>query len=156
MTEMEEELGPGERQGPTWGFIDGSVSVSASMLLAVLIHNCHSCNGVWLIGFLKEMSDKSAGLVVVATLLLFPTASFIFGGVRVFFAAKAAHERSERRRRAAERAAREAERVAVAQEARSAERERIGQAVDALTERGVPITQEEIARILEGDSSPGP
>ena len=115
------------------------------MLLAVLINYCHSCNGIWLIGFLKELSDKNAGMIVVATLLLFPTAVAIYGGVHVFFAAKEAFERKQRKLR-------QAAREAGLEEGQQKERKRIGQAVEALTERGVPITQEEIARILEGES----
>ena len=142
---MQEEMGSDERRSLSWGFIDGSVSVSASMLVALLIHGCHSCADVWFIGYLKETSDKSAGLVVVATLLLFPTAAVIYGGVHLFFAAKEAFERRQRKLRLA---AQEAGRQAGRQE----ERERIGQAVEALTERGAPITQQEIARILEDES----
>ena len=98
---MQEEMRSDERRSLSWGFIDGSVSVSASMLVALLIHSCHSCAGVWFIGFLKDTSDKSAGLVVVATLLLFPTAAVIYGGVNLFFAAKEAFERRQRKLRVA-------------------------------------------------------
>ena len=49
-----------DRRGLIWGFVDGSISVSGSMLLAVLINYCQSCNGVWFLGFLKELTDKSA------------------------------------------------------------------------------------------------
>ena len=140
-----------ERRGPVWGFADGSLSVSGSMLLAVLINYCQSCNGIWLLGFLKELTDKSAGLIVVATLLLFPTAVVVYGGVHLFFAAKEAFERKQRKLREA---AQEAGFQEGRQEGQRAERKRIGQAVEALTQRGEPITQEEIARILEGDSEP--
>ena len=117
------------------GFADGSLSVSGSMLLAVLINYCQSCNGIWLIGFLKELTDKSAGLIVVATLLLLPTAVLVYGGIRMFFAAKEAFERKQRKLREAAR-----------EEARQEERERIGQALDR---EGITITPE-LARILEG------
>ena len=132
-----------------WGLVDGSISVSGSMLLAVLINHCQFCEGIWLIGFLKELSGKNAGLIVVATLLLFPTALLIYGGLKMWFAAKAAVERRQRELR---QAAREAGLEEGRQEGQQQERKRIGQAVEALTERGVPITQEEIARILEGES----
>ena len=138
----------GETRAPSWGFVDGSVSVSVSMLLAVLINYCQSCNGVWLVGFLKELSDKNAGLIVVATLLLFPSSTVIYGGAHLFFAAKEAFERKQRKLR---QAAREAGLEEGLQEGQKQERKRIGQAVAALTERGEPITQEEIARILEGE-----
>ena len=140
-----------ERRGPVWSFADGSLSVSGSMLLAVLINYCQSCNGIWLLGFLKELTDKSAGLIVVATLLLFPTAVVVYGGVRMFFAAKEAFERKQRKLREA---AQEAGFQEGRQEGRNQERKRIGQAVEALTQRGEPITQEEITRILESESDP--
>ena len=116
------------------------------MLLAVLINYCQSCNGIWLIGFLKELSDKNAGLIVVATLLLFPTATVIYGGVHVFFAAKEAFERRQRKLREA---AREAGLEEGRQEGRKEERKRISQ---ELERQGI-ITPE-IARILESDSGP--
>ena len=141
-----------DRRPPTWGFADGSLSVSGSMLLAVLINYCQSCDGIWLIGFLKELSDKSAGLIVVATLLLFPTAVAVYGGVHLFFAAKEAFERRQRKlREAAREAGLEEGRQEGRQEGQREERKHIGQAVEALRRRGVSITQEEIARILEGE-----
>ena len=150
---MQEEIESYERRSPSWGIIDGSVSVSASMLVALLIHSCHSCAGVWLIGYLKETSDKSAGLVVVATLLLFPTAAVIYGGVHLFFAAKEAFERRQRKLRVAAQEAglqegRKEGRKEGLQEGRKEERERISL---ALEQRGITITPE-IARILEDNS----
>ena len=130
-------------RGPLWGFADGSLSISGSMLLSVLINYCQSCNGVWLLGFLKDLSDKNAGLIVVATLLLFPTAAVIYGGVHLFFAAKEAFERRQRRLREA---AHEAGLAEGQQEGRKEERKRISQ---ALEQQGIDITPE-IARILEG------
>ncbi len=98
-----------------------------------------------------ELTDKSAGLIVVATLLLFPTAVVVYGEVRMFFAAKEAFERKQRKLREA---AQEAGFQEGRQEGRNQERKRIGQAVEALTQRGEPITQEEITRILESESDP--
>ena len=76
-----------------WGFVDGSISISGSMLLAVLISACQSCGGIWPLAFLKELSEKNTGLVVVATLLLFPTAVAVYGGLKMWFAAKEAVEK---------------------------------------------------------------
>ncbi len=148
-----------DRRSPTWGFVDGSLSVSGSMLLAVLINNCQSCNGIWLIGFLKELSDKNAGMIVVATLLLFPTAAVIYGGVHLFFTAKEAFERRQKRLREAahqtgfERGEEAGIKVGTAagrETGRQEERERISQ---ALERQGITITPE-IARILEGEPPP--
>lgn len=129
---MEDE----ERRNLPWGLVDGSISVSGSMLLAVLINSCQSCNGIWLVGFFKELSDKNAGMIVVATLLLFPTAIVIFGGVNLFFAAKEAFERRQRRLRAA---AQQAGLEQGLEQGRQEERERIGQ---ALERRGIATTPE--------------
>ena len=144
-----------DRRGPLWGFADGSLSVSGSMLLSVLINYCQSCNGVWLLGFLKELSDKNDGLIVVATLLLFPVAAVIYGGVHLFFAAKEAFERRQRKLREAAREAgfeeghQEGQQQG-RQEGRQEERRRIGR---ALEERGIAITPD-IARILDDESAP--
>ena len=123
-----------------WGLVDGSISVSGSMLLAVLINNCHSCAEVWFIGpfleILKDLSDKNAGVIVLGTLLLFPTTLTFYGGLKMWFAAKEAVEKKAR------------------EKGRQEERKRIGQAVEALRRRGEPVTLEEIARILEDDSTP--
>ena len=142
-----------DRRSPAWGFADGSLAVSGSMLLAVLINYCQSCTGIWLIAFLKELTDKSAGLIVVATLLLFPTAVIIYGGVRMFFAAKEAFERRQRKlRQAAMEAGLQEGREAGRKEGRKQERERISQ---ALEQQGIAITPE-IARILEDESEQHP
>ena len=125
-----------DRRGLIWGFVDGSISVSGSMLLAVLINYCQSCNGVWILGFLKDLTDKSAGLIVVATLLLFPTALVVYGGLKMWFAAKEAVERTAR------------------EKGRREERKRIGQSISReLERRGISLSEEEIARILEDNST---
>ena len=112
---------------PVWGFVDGAISVSGSMLLAVLVNACDSCGGIPLIGLLKGLSDKDAGLIVVATLLLFPTAVVAYGGLRMWFAAKEAVEKKAMER------------------GQQRERERVGR---LLKERGMP--EDEIAQILAG------
>ena len=127
----------GETANRIWGMVDGSISVSGSMLLAVLINNCQSCVGIWVIGFLKELSDKSAGVIVLATLLLFPTTLFIYGGLKMWFAAKEAVEKKAK------------------EKGRQEERERIGRSIgEALKQRGTPLSPEEITRILAGEPAP--
>ncbi len=131
-----------------WGLVDGSLSVSGSMLLAVLINSCHSCADTWAIGpflgLLKDLSDKNAGVIVLGTLLLFPTTLSFYGGLKMWFAAKEAVEKK----------AMERGRQAGLQEGRQAERKRIGQAVEELKERGGSLTPEEIVRIIKGESEP--
>ena len=120
-------------RSPVWGFVDGAISVSGSMLLAVLVNACDSCGGIPLIGLLKGLSDKDAGLIVVATLLLFPTAVVTYGGLRMWFAAKEAVEKKAMER------GREQGREQGHQE----ERERVRR---SMKERG--MLDEEIAQIL--------
>ena len=121
------------QRSPVWGFVDGSISVSGSMLLAALIRSCQWCEGIWLLGFLKELSEQDTGLVVVATLLLFPTAIAVYGGIRMWFAAKEAVEKKARAK------------------GRDDERERIRR---LLKEDGMP--DEKINRILTGQSASSP
>ena len=124
-------------RSPVWGFVDGAISVSGSMLLAVLVNACDSCGGIPLIGLLKGLSDKDAGLIVVATLLLFPTAVVTYGGLRMWFAAKEAVEKKAMER-GRERGHQE-------------ERERVRR---SMKERG--MLDEEIAQILADKPAPAP
>ena len=77
----------------SWRIFDGSVSVSASMLLSVIISRCDACAGIPVIGFLKELTSQEDGIIIVATLLLFPTTAALYGVFRMFFAAKEAVEK---------------------------------------------------------------
>ena len=117
-----------------WRFFDGSVSVSASMLLAVLIDSCALCDRLPLLGFLGELAEQDDGVIIVATLLLFPTTAALYGGAKVIFAAKEAVEK-----KAMERGR---------QEARREERARISK---VLAEHGVS-PDSELARRLTGES----
>ena len=123
-----------------WGLVDGSLSVSGSMLLAALINHCHGCAGIQVIGpllsLLKEISDQNAGVIVLGTLLLFPTTLICYGGLKMWFAAKEAVER-----KAMEKGR---------QEGRQEERQRISQ---ALEREGISVTPE-LARILGREPEP--
>ena len=81
-----------------WRFFDGSVSVSASMLVAVLIRDCALCYNLPIVGLLKTLSVQEDGAIVVATLVLFPAAVVFYGGAKLIFAAKQAVERETRER----------------------------------------------------------
>lgn len=121
---------------PTWRFFDGAVSISFSMLLAVLLTGCTACDGAPLLGYLKMLTGWDDGVIITATLLLFPTSLAFYGGMIVFFAAK---EFVEKRAMARGR-----------REGRREERERIQRALEA---RGVPLTPEQ-AKILAADDEP--
>ena len=115
---------------PTWRFFDGAVSVSISMLLAVLLAGCEGCDGLPLLGCLTSLTERDDGVIIVATLLLFPTSLAFYGGMIVFFAAKEFVEKRAMKR------------------GRQAERERIQREMAKL---GMPLTPEQV-RILAGET----
>ena len=117
----------------SWRIFDGSVSVSASMLLSVIISRCDACAGIPVIGFLKELTSQEDGIIIVATLLLFPTTAALYGVFRMFFAAKEAVEKKAMAR------------------GRQAERERIRK---EFAEQGVALTPE-MERILSREYDAG-
>ena len=134
-----------------WRFSDGAVSISASMLLSLLLAGC-ACEGIPLLGYLAGLTQRENGVIIVATLLLFPTTLGIYGVFVMFFAAKEAVERRATRKGRAEgivegRAEGIAEGIV---EGRRAERERIAR---MLGEYGVDVSPE-LARKLN-DSNDG-
>ena len=74
--------------------VDGTASVSVSMLLAALLKVWVAAAEWPVIGLLHQMTRWEDGVIIVATLLLFPTAVTIWGGAELFFLAK---ERVEKR-----------------------------------------------------------
>ena len=121
-----------------WRFVDGSLSVTVSMATAVAISTCRSCSGVWGVGFFRDLTDKDDGVIILATLLLFPTTVALYGVLQMWFAAKEAVEK-----RATERGRREGRRE---------ERERISK---ALAQHGVELPPE-VAGILAGEPDDNP
>ena len=120
---------------------DGAASVSASMLVSVLLNVIPSFAGLWGLGFLQELTNKQDGLIVVATLLLLPTSFVVYGVSQVIFAAKEAVEK---------RAIEKGRRVGI-QEGEQAERERFRNKLEELEKSGVEIPPE-VARIIAPDS----
>lgn len=55
-----------------WRFFDGASSVSASMLLSVAVDVCAICNSLPLLGYLVALTNRDDGIIIMATLLLFP------------------------------------------------------------------------------------
>lgn len=133
----------GSRSAISWGIVDGSVSISLSMLLAVLLNGCVSCGGWWGIGWLQGLAGEEAGVLILATLLLFPTALAAFGGPKMFFLAKQQYE--ERRERL-----RQQEQAEIKEKGRQQARDRIRR---ILQQQGIEPTAE-IVRLLSGESSP--
>ena len=132
-------MNPGYGRSPSWFLADGSATISASALIAVLINASPSLAGIWGAGFLHELTNKQDEVIIVASVLLFPTTIFIYVVARVIFAAKEAVEK-----KATERGWREGQ---------QAERERIERELEVLARSGVDVPPE-IARIITGKSEP--
>lgn len=81
-----------------WRFFDGSASVSASMLVAVLLNKCVLCENLPVLGLLKTLTNEESGVIIAATIMLFPTTAAMYGGAQLIFAAKEAVERRARER----------------------------------------------------------
>ena len=105
------------------------------MLLAVAINSCAPCRQLPVLGWLKGLTQQDDGIIIVATLLLFPTTAALYGGLKLFFAAREAVRRDSREKGR--------------QEGRQEERERIKRELAA---RGMPLTPEQ-AKILDGASA---
>ena len=87
-------MNPGNGRSPSWLLADGSATISASALISVLINSWPSLAGVWGVGFLHALTNREDGVVIVTSLLLFPTALIIYVVAKVIFAAKEAVEKS--------------------------------------------------------------
>ena len=125
----------GIRRSPSWVLADGSASVSASALIAVLVNTSSFLAGLWGLEILHELSNQEDGVIIVASLLLFPSTFIIYGVARVIFAAKEAVERK------------------AMEKGQKAERERIERELEALEKSGVPVPPE-IAKIIARESAP--
>ena len=80
-----------------WFFLDGSASISFSMLLALLLY-AGWCDGLPVLGWLAEVTRRDNGVIIVASLLLFTCTLVLYGVLTMFFAAKETAERRARRR----------------------------------------------------------
>ena len=138
----------------TWLMADGAASISASMLVAVLINVMQSLSSVWGLRFLQDLTFKEDGVIIVATLLLLPTSFLVYGGSQVIFAAKEAVEK-----RAMEKGRREGHREGLQeglqagrqeglQAGQQKERERIEQ---VLEQHGIDLPPE-VTRIINRES----
>ena len=71
----------------SWAFVEGSISVSASVLMAHAISKCERCGGWPVIGFFKNLTEQDGGVLIAGMALLFPTAFCFYLGVKMVFAA---------------------------------------------------------------------
>ena len=127
-----------ERNQSLWRFFDGAASVSASMALAIALNSCALCNGLFLLTYLTGLANREDGVIMTATLLLFPTTAALYGGFKLFFAAKEAVERKAR-----ERGRREGIREGV-----EIERERIARILES---RGISISPELVKDLTDDE-----
>ena len=74
-------------RGTPWAFVDGSISISASILMANALARCDRCGGWPAIGFLKRLTEQEDGVIIAGMALLFPTALAFYLGVKMIFAA---------------------------------------------------------------------
>lgn len=138
-----------------WRFLDGSVSISISMLLAVALNYCGFCASVPALGFLHGLTNRDNGIIIVGTLLLLPTTAVFYGGAKMFFAAKEEYERRKVEREAERLRQNEEYEMGLTERGRQAgiqeERQRVNK---LLTEHGVPLPPE-LASSLVGDKEIG-
>ena len=133
---------------PPWRLFDGSIALSISMLLAALLRVWEDAVNWPVVGLLHQMTQWEDGVIIVATMLLFPTALTLYGGFAMIFAAKQAVDNW-----AYQRAQKQLERGRVlgvvegVAKGRKEERERI---TKVLEERGMPLTPEQ-AKALAGE-----
>ena len=71
----------------SWAFVEGSISVSASILIADGIARCNRCADWPIIGFFKKLTEQEDGVIIAGMALLFPTAFAFYLGVKMVFAA---------------------------------------------------------------------
>ena len=136
----------GRNNWQLWRFVDGALAISISMLLAALLRDCLSCGGWPVLGYLHGLAARDDGVIIVGTMLLFPTTATIYGGIKVFFAAREAVRR-EAREKGRQEGRQEGIREGL-QEGRQEERERIRK---ELAKQGVAVSPE-LAKILNGDN----
>ena len=143
-------------RSPSWVLADGSASISASALTAVLLNSFPYLAGLWGLGFLHGLTNKEDGVIIVASLLLFPSTFIIYGVARMIFAAKEAVERKamEKGRREGRQEGRQEGRREGRQEGQEAERDRIERELAALEKNGINVPPE-IARIIAREPAPG-
>ena len=131
----------------SWAFVEGSISVSASIVMAYAISQCDRCGGWPVIGFLKRLTEQEDGVLIMGMALLFPTAiAFYLGGKMVFGAYREYRSWREARMKEHE-AALASERAEGRQEGVAAERIRLQR---ELAERGIALPPE-AEKILSGE-----
>ncbi len=129
-------MGDNDGRSPSWILADGSASISVSALGSVLIQKTAILADVWGLRLLQELTNQEDGVIIVASLLLFPATFIIYGVARMIFAAKEAVERKARKQGRAE-----------------GREEALKELREALEKSGVQVPPE-VARIIAHESGP--
>ena len=82
-----------ETGGAPWPFVEGSISVSASIIMADAIARCDRCGGWPVVGFFKKLTEQEDGVIIAGMALLFPTALVFYSGVKMVFSAYKEYKR---------------------------------------------------------------
>ena len=132
--------GPG---GAPWPFVEGSISVTASILAANALSGCDQCRSWPVIGFFKKLTEQEDGVIIAGMALLFPTAlGFYLGGKMVFSAyyeSKRRYQEHQARRAALMEEMQERAREEGREEGRKAERSRLKR---EFAEKGISLSPE--------------
>lgn len=70
-----------------WAFVEGSISVTASIIMADAVARCDRCAGWPAIGYVKRLTEQEDGVIIAGMALLFPTALAIYLGGKMVFSA---------------------------------------------------------------------
>ena len=140
----------GNPGGAPWPFVEGSISVTASVLAANAVSKCEVC-GIWpVIAFFRRLTEQEDGVIISGMALLFPTALIFYLEGKMVFSAfyetrrryqehqarrDALMEKMQRKARAEARKAR----AEAWEEGREAERSRQKR---ELAERGISLSPE--------------
>ena len=134
-----------EPGGAPWPFVEGSISVSASIIMADAIARCDRCGGWPVVGFFKRLTEQEDGVIIAGMALLFPTALVFYSGVKMVFSA---YKEYKRWREAWQQELLEEGRHEGRQEGQQAERARIKR---ELAEKGVTLPPE-AEKVLFGET----
>ena len=77
----------GSESAAPWAFFEGSISVTASIIMADAVARCDRCAGWPAIGYVKRLTEQEDGVIIAGMALLFPTALAIYLGGKMVFSA---------------------------------------------------------------------
>lgn len=142
--------------GAPWSFVEGSISVTASILAADALAGCDRCRSWPVIGFFRRLTEQEDGVIIAGMALLFPTAlGFYLGGKMVFSAyyeSKRRYQEHQARRAALIEEMQAKARQEGWEEGRKSERSRLKR---ELAEKGISLSPE-AESVLFGEADDRP